>query len=121
MLRARIDPRQFLKRLPLFADLAPEQLDMVAAATTELHLPRGRVIFKRGDPCNGFHTVIYGSVKLCFVSTQGDETVVELVGALEGGCADLGAIPGVVFRSPDDLSPRPPLRLQRGGLRKRRP
>ena len=80
MLRTRIDPRQFLKRLPLFADLAPADMDMVAAATTELHLPRGRVIFKRGDPCNGFHTVIYGSVKLCFVSSQGDEKVVELIG-----------------------------------------
>jgi CRP-like cAMP-binding protein len=80
MPRPRIDNRQFLKRLPLFADLAPEQLDMVAAATTELHLVRGQVIFKRGDPCNGFHTLIYGNVKLCFVSSGGDEKVVELIG-----------------------------------------
>jgi len=81
MSRPHIDPRQFLKRLPLFADLSSEQLDMVAAATTELHVPRGQVIFKRGDPCHGFHTVIYGNVKLCFVSSQGDEKVIELVGA----------------------------------------
>jgi CRP-like cAMP-binding protein len=81
MPRPHIDPRQFLKRLPLFADLSPEQLDTVAAATTELHVPRGQVIFKRGDPCNGFHTVIYGNVKLCFISAQGDEKVIELIGA----------------------------------------
>ena len=81
MSRAHIDPRQFLKRLPLFADLSPEQLDTVAAATSELHVPRGQVIFERGDPCNGFHTVIYGNVKLCFVSAQGDEKVIELIGA----------------------------------------
>ncbi|MCA1855544.1 Crp/Fnr family transcriptional regulator [Massilia oculi] len=81
MSRPHIDPRQFLKRLPLFADLSSEQLDMVAAATTELHVPRSQVIFKRGDPCHGFHTVIYGNVKLCFVSSQGDEKVIELVGA----------------------------------------
>ncbi len=80
MSRPRLESRQFLKRLPLFADLSPEQLDTVAAATTELHVPRGRTIFKRGDPCNGFHTVIYGNVKLCFVSAQGDEKVVELIG-----------------------------------------
>lgn len=80
MPRHRIEPRQFLKRLPLFADLAAEQLDTVAAATSELHVTRGQVIFKRGDPCNGFHTVIYGNVKLCFVSSQGDEKVVELIG-----------------------------------------
>ena len=80
MPRHRIEPRQFLKRLPLFADLSAEQLDTVAAATSELHATRGQVIFKRGDPCNGFHTVIYGNVKLCFVSSQGDEKVVELIG-----------------------------------------
>lgn len=80
MPRHRIESRQFLKRLPLFADLAAEQLDTVAAATSELHVTRGQVIFKRGDPCNGFHTVIYGNVKLCFVSSQGDEKVVELIG-----------------------------------------
>ena len=80
MPRHRIEPRQFLKRLPLFADLSAEQLDTVAAATSELHATRGQVIFKRGDPCNGFHMVIYGNVKLCFVSSQGDEKVVELIG-----------------------------------------
>ncbi|MEW6759832.1 MAG: Crp/Fnr family transcriptional regulator [Pseudomonadota bacterium] len=80
MPRHRIEPRQFLKRLPLFADLSAEELDTVAAATSELHAARGRVIFKRGDPCHGFHTVIYGNVKLCFVSSQGDEKVVELIG-----------------------------------------
>ncbi|WP_305824756.1 Crp/Fnr family transcriptional regulator [Massilia brevitalea] len=80
MPRHRIEPRQFLKRLPLFADLSAEQLDTVAAATSELRAARGQVIFKRGDPCNGFHTVIYGNVKLYFVSSQGDEKVVELIG-----------------------------------------
>lgn len=80
MPRHRIEPGQFLKRLPLFADLSAEQLDTVAAATSELRAARGQVIFKRGDPCNGFHTVIYGNVKLCFVSSQGDEKVVELIG-----------------------------------------
>lgn len=78
--RHRIEPRQFLKRLPLFADLSAEQLDAVAAATSEVHATRGHVMFKSGDPCNGFHTIIYGNVKLCFVSSQGDEKVVELLG-----------------------------------------
>jgi len=80
MTRVRIDVRQFLKRLPLFADLSAEELDTVAAAASEQHVERGKLIFKRGDPCVGFHTVIYGNVKLCFVSAQGDEKVVELIG-----------------------------------------
>lgn len=80
MPRHHIEARQFLKRLPLFADLSAERLDALAAATSEIYAPRGKVIFKRGDPCNGFHTIIYGDVKLCFVSVQGDEKVVELLG-----------------------------------------
>lgn len=78
--RHRIAPRQFLATLPLFADLSPEQIDGFAQATTELHLPRGRVVVERGEVCSGLHAVIYGDVKLSIVSGTGDEKVVELIG-----------------------------------------
>ncbi len=42
--------------------------------------PRGEMLFNKGDPCVGFHLVIYGQVKLAFVSPQGSEKVVEIVG-----------------------------------------
>ena len=80
MSRHRIAPRQFLATLPLCADLSPEQLDLLAHATTELHVPRGRVVVERGAPCSGLHVVIYGDVKLSIVSSEGDEKVVELIG-----------------------------------------
>lgn len=80
MSRHRIAPRQFLATLPLFADLSPDQLDLLAQATTELHLPRGRVVVDRGESCSGLHVVIYGDVKLSIVSRQGEEKVVELIG-----------------------------------------
>lgn len=76
----RIDPRDFLKRLPLFADFGPDELNAIASATTEQHVARGTAVFQRGDPCNGFHTVIFGQVKLGFVSAQGNEKIVEVVG-----------------------------------------
>ena len=76
----RIDPRDFLKRLPLFTDFGPDELNPIAAATTEQHIARGTAVFQRGDPCNGFHTVIFGQVKLGFVSAQGNEKIVEVVG-----------------------------------------
>jgi CRP-like cAMP-binding protein len=76
----RIEPLQFLRRLPLFADFTDAELAPIAAATTELHIERGTPIFKRGDPCAGFHTVVYGQVKLSFVSAQGNEKIVEIVG-----------------------------------------
>ncbi len=76
----KIDPREFLKRLPLFADLSPEELSLVAAGTTEHHIPRGSAVFQRGDPCVGFHMVIFGQVKLSFLSSQGNEKIVEIIG-----------------------------------------
>ena len=79
MARTKITTQAFLSRLPLFEELAPEELDRVAAGTTELHVPRGEIIFNRGDACVGFHLVVYGQVKLAFVSPQGSEKVVEIV------------------------------------------
>jgi CRP-like cAMP-binding protein len=76
----KIDPREFLKRLPLFADLSQEELSLVAAGTTEQHVPRGSAVFQRGDPCVGFHMVIFGQVKLSFLSAQGNEKIVEIIG-----------------------------------------
>ena len=76
----KIDPREFLKRLPLFNDVTPEELEAIAAATTELQVARGTVIFRRGDACHGFHTVLFGQVKLSFSSKQGDEKIVEIIG-----------------------------------------
>jgi CRP-like cAMP-binding protein len=45
-----------------------------------LHVPRGGVLFHRGDPCIGFHLVVYGQVMLAFTSPQGGEKVVEIIG-----------------------------------------
>jgi CRP-like cAMP-binding protein len=76
----RIKTHAFLANLPLFKELGPGEIDRIAEGTTELHVPRGEILFNRGDPCVGFHLVIYGQVKLAFISPQGSEKVVEIVG-----------------------------------------
>ncbi|HEX7156039.1 MAG TPA: Crp/Fnr family transcriptional regulator [Burkholderiaceae bacterium] len=76
-----IKPRTFLANLPLFKELAPAELDRIAAGTSELHVARGEILFKQGDPCMGLHVVVYGQVKLAFVSPEGSEKVVDLIGA----------------------------------------
>ena len=76
----KIKIQDFLTKLPMFNELMPEELDRIAARTTELHVPRGEILFQRGDPCVGFHSVVYGQVKLAFSSSQGDEKVVEIIG-----------------------------------------
>jgi len=76
---AKVKTQSFLASLPLFKELVPAELDRIALGTTELHVPRGKVLFRKGDPCSGFHLVVYGQVKLAFVSAQGSEKVVEIV------------------------------------------
>ncbi|RZI42780.1 Crp/Fnr family transcriptional regulator [Herbaspirillum sp. HC18] len=76
----KISAKDFLNKLPLFNEIAPDQLEHIAASVTERHAARGEIIFRRGDPCVGFHIVIYGQVKLAFTSPDGNEKVVEIIG-----------------------------------------
>jgi CRP-like cAMP-binding protein len=80
MSKDKIKVQDFLSKIPLFSDIGEAELDQLAAGASELHLSRGEIIFHRGDICNGFHTVVYGQVKLSFNSPQGDEKVVEIIG-----------------------------------------
>ncbi|MFO1413129.1 MAG: Crp/Fnr family transcriptional regulator [Burkholderiales bacterium] len=80
MARAPIKIESFLANLPLFKALAPAEIAPIAAGTTEVFVPKGGIVFQRGDPCVGFHLVVYGQVKLAFVSPQGGEKVVEIIG-----------------------------------------
>lgn len=73
-----------LLQIPLFSDLSIAELEPIANGTTELKVPRGNIIFRRGDPCVGFHVVIYGQIKLMFVSAAGAERVVRLIGPGDG-------------------------------------
>ena len=75
-----LSPRAFLANLPLFRELAPEQLDRMATHTRQVRAARGEILFHRGDPVSGFHAIVYGQVKLAFVSAGGDEKVVEILG-----------------------------------------
>ena len=79
MSKAKIKAEAFLPGVPLFRELAPDELEPIAAGTTVLEAPRGEVIFNRGDPCDGFYVLVYGQVTLAFVSAGGNEKVVEIV------------------------------------------
>lgn len=73
-----------LAQVPLFNELSAEALQPIVAGTTEIKVARDEVIFQRGDPCVGFHVVMYGLVKLLFVSSSGAERVVRLIGPGDG-------------------------------------
>lgn len=79
MTTPKIPVQEFLSKIPMFQQLSDDELDELAAATTQIHAPRGTVLFKQGDPCLGFHTIMYGQVKLMLRSAAGDEKVVRLI------------------------------------------
>ena len=71
------DVPRYLSVLPLFSDLSPDELRCVAAGTSLHRRPRGHMVFRVGDPCNEFHVVVTGQVKLFVLSPSGQEKVIE--------------------------------------------
>ena len=76
-----IETRQYLATLPLFHGLQPEVVDRIAPSVDEVKAAKGQIVFRRGDPCNGFHAVVYGQVKLAVEARRGVEKVIEQVRA----------------------------------------
>jgi CRP-like cAMP-binding protein len=75
----QIKTRAFLANVPMFSEMGAAELDRIAAAPVPLYFDKGQSIVQVGDPCTGFHLVVYGQVKLAFTSPQGVEKVVEII------------------------------------------
>jgi CRP-like cAMP-binding protein len=75
----QIKTQAFLANLAMFSEMGAAELDRIAAATVPLYFEKGQSIVQCGDPCTGFHIVVYGQVKLAFTSPQGVEKVLEIV------------------------------------------
>ena len=73
--------RDLLAQTPLFGDLRADELDLLAQGTRKVRVGHGDVIFRRGDPCVGFHVIVYGQIKLVHASASGIERVMRLIGA----------------------------------------
>jgi CRP-like cAMP-binding protein len=69
-----------LSNIPLFCEMTPEEIEMIAQDTRALQLARSDVLFRRGDPSSGFYVVVHGQIKLAMSSPQGIEKVLELFG-----------------------------------------
>ena len=70
----------FLRNLPLFRELDVRELETIGAAATEQRVTAGTVLFRRGDPCDGFHVIVLGRVKLALLAPAGAQKVVEILG-----------------------------------------
>jgi len=77
----KIDIPGLLSRMPLFGAMSPGDITQIADDTREKRLKKGELLFQRGDQPQGFYYVIFGQMKLAFSSPQGNEKVVEILGA----------------------------------------
>ncbi len=76
----RFDVPRYLSVLPLFQEMAPEELLRVAAGCRLRRLARGDHLFRVGEPCEEFHVTVTGQFKLFAISPAGQEKVIELIG-----------------------------------------
>lgn len=74
------DIPRYLAVLPLFSDLSPAELQNLAQGCQLRRFGRGETVFRVGEPCNEFHVVVTGQVKLFALSPSGQEKIIELVG-----------------------------------------
>lgn len=80
MATSKIRIHDLLSRLALFNELSSDELDDIAQVSVEINVERGKWVFQRGDPCDGFLSVVCGQVKLALVSPQGVEKVMRILG-----------------------------------------
>lgn len=69
---------ELLGRVPLFHDLAPELLPMVAAEATLRRVTAGTVLFRMGDDGDEMFVVAHGLVRILVPGASGEEVVAEL-------------------------------------------
>lgn len=98
-----------LRKAPLFASLAPDDMAHVAAVTVERHYERGDIILLEGDRGGALYFLRSGLVKVFKSSPEGKEQVLRLieaghtfndVPALDGGANPASAAalePSVVY------------------------
>jgi CRP/FNR family transcriptional regulator, dissimilatory nitrate respiration regulator len=80
-----VDLRQFdlpryLSVLPLFNEMAPDELERLSKGCQLRRFARGDMVFRVGQPCEEFHVTVMGQVKLFATSPAGQEKVIELIG-----------------------------------------
>jgi CRP-like cAMP-binding protein len=73
------DLPRFLAGSPLFSGLSPDELSRIALSSQTASHVKGGMVFRVGQPCEAFHIVVSGQVKLFVVSPAGQEKVIEIV------------------------------------------
>lgn len=82
---------RLLAHFPVFAGLAPDELDAVLAEAPVMRVPAGTVLFDARQPCRGFPLLLEGTVRVSKAAPNGREILLYRVDpgqgcVLSGGC-----------------------------------
>ncbi len=69
-----------LANVPLFSALLPTDIARITLGSKAQKVARGNLLFHSGELPSGFYVIVYGQVKLVFISPQGMEKVIQLLG-----------------------------------------
>jgi len=70
----------YLKQVPLFADLADEEVRELMTVARRRVFRAGEVIFHREDPGQVLYVIKEGKVKICLISPDGQEMTLTVLG-----------------------------------------
>ncbi len=70
----------FLRQVPLFAELNAEALDLLAARLRRRKVPAGTPVVYKGDPAGALYLIAGGRVKVHQATASGDEVILNVLG-----------------------------------------
>lgn len=73
--------RPILEKSQLFSGLEETELDRLAAQMRITPFKSGKPLFQKDDPSNGCYAVIEGAFKVVIISSEGEETLLAILGA----------------------------------------
>ncbi len=71
----------FLRSVPYFSTLGPEEINRIAKETFERSFGKGEVLFLEGEHCSGLYVVKTGRIRIFKSSPEGREQVLLTAGA----------------------------------------
>ena len=71
---------EYLRHIPVFEDLASEDLALINQATTERRFGKNATVFVEGEPGEGFHYIKSGNVKILKQTADGREHILNILG-----------------------------------------
>jgi CRP/FNR family cyclic AMP-dependent transcriptional regulator len=79
-MRAAVAVTDILRKVPLFRELGPPEIERVAEISRERAYPRNSVILFEDDPGDALYVVAQGQVKVVLIGEDGREVILSVLG-----------------------------------------